>query len=767
MSALRYLAAAVNTEYSRNLKPNTQVEKCEDNQWDWESIGDEPSFLVSSKFPLYAGWYMIELRLDGSMEHLGSRLYFDIGQGFDEQSSIFVPSRKDRVGKRLVYVQNKCSEIRLDPMECAGRFSVKRLRFVPVSNHFALSRRLQRVKRDSFKIQNLSIEKKQLMMGLSNAELRRFIKAEGSSLGVSQDKQLQEYYTDTFDFVVPDYNRWIQKYEVSVFPSKEVLEQKLSTLPLQPLISVILPVYNTEERYLRLAIDSVLAQVYENWELCIVDDASPGSHIKPLLEEYSARDSRIKILFSQTNEHIAGASNKALNMATGNYVAFLDHDDTLAAHAFYAVVKCINDSPSSQIIYSDEDKIDEDGIRTSPHFKSSWNKDLFYSYNYICHFTVIERELITQIGGFRAGVDGSQDYDLLLRVMEKTNFKNITHIPHVLYHWRAIEGSTAVGAEEKTYTTSAGINALQDHFNSLGKENVSVEMSVSENMYRVKYPIPATSPLVSLLIPTRNGLEYLKPCVDGILERTSYRNYEIIILDNQSDDPETLQYLYDIEKLEKVTVKRYDDVFNYSAINNFGVWHANGEIIGLINNDVEVIDGGWLSEMVSHVSREEIGCVGAKLLYEDKTLQHAGVILGMGGVAGHSHIGLSADDPGYYYRAQLVQNYSAVTAACLLIRKSIFNEVGGLDEEHFKIAFNDVDLCLKVRGAGYRNLWTPYATLFHYESKSRGYEDTPEKQKRFASEIAAMKLKWSSSLRSDPYYSPNLCIDGASFAFRR
>lgn len=767
MSALRYLAAAVTTQFVGNLKPNTQIEKSEDSQWDWESCGDDPSFLLNTRLPLYAGWFMVELMLEGPMGQADSRIYFDIGEGFNEKDSVNIPGREGRVVKRLVHLKNKCSAVRFDPMEFSSRFTVRTFRLIPVSSKFALSRRLKRVKKRASRIKNLSTEKIQTVMTLSESELKNFVENEGNAHGVSRHKQLQEYYDDTFNIVGSVYHQWISKFETPLFVDQKALKKKQSTFDLLPLITVVLPVYNTKEKYLRQAIESVQDQIYENWELCIVDDASSAPHIKPLLEEYSATDSRIKTVFSKSNEHIAGASNRALNIASGEYVAFLDHDDTLAKHALHAVVERINDSPSSQIIYSDEDKIDENNVRYSPHFKSAWNQDLFYSYNYICHFTVIRRELISKVGGFRSGVDGSQDYDLLLRVLEQSKFKNISHIPHVLYHWRAIEGSTATGSDQKNYTTAAGIKALDDHFSSLGQENVNVGMSVKENLYRIQYPIPDVPPLVSLLIPTRNGLKYLKPCVDSIIEKTLYKNYEIIILDNQTDDPETLQYLRRIELLENVRVELYDEAFNYSAINNFGVQCANGEIIGLINNDIEVIDSDWLSEMVSQVSRDEIGCVGAKLLYEDRRLQHAGVILGMGGVAGHSFIGLSEYDPGYYYRAQLVQNYSAVTAACLLLKKSIFNEVGGLDEENFKVAFNDVDLCLKVREAGYRNLWTPHATLFHFESKSRGYEDTLEKQKRFASETAAMKLKWSKSLSSDPYYSPNLCMNGATFALRR
>lgn len=767
MSALRYLAAAVTTEYARNLKPHTQIKKSEDSQWDWESSGSDPSFLLSSKLSLYPGWYMVELMLEGGMAKADSRLYFDEGEGFNEDSSINIPGREGRVVKRLVYIKNKCSSIRFDPIEFSSSFSVNTLRFVPVSRKFALGRLLTRVQKHASRIKNLSNIKIQKIKTLSEFELKIFIENEGKARGFSEYEQLQAYYDNTFDIAGSVYQEWIQKFEVPLFVDHCALRKKQSEFEIKPLISLVMPVYNTEENYLRQAIESVQAQVYENWEFCIVDDASSAPHIKPLLEEYSAGDSRIKVIFSTSNEHIAGASNRAINIATGDYIALLDHDDLLAPHALYSVVECINKSPSSQVIYSDEDKIDENNVRTNPYFKPDWNKDLFYSNNYLCHFTVIQHDLVKQVGGFRSGVDGSQDYDLLLRVIKQANFQNISHIPHVLYHWRAIAGSTAAGAGEKEYTTSAGIKALQDHFDSLEQGDVRVEKSVSDNLYRVRFPVPKQEPLVSLLIPSRNALKYLKPCVEGIIKKTNYQNYEIIILDNQSDDPETLRYLRKIEQHERVRVELYDDVFNYSAINNFGVTHAKGEIIGLINNDIEVIGGDWLDEMVSQVSRKEIGCVGAKLLYQDETVQHAGVILGVGGVAGHCFLGLEKDDYGHFGRAQVVQNYSAVTAACLLLKKSTFIEVGGLDEERFKVAFNDVDLCLKVQEAGFRNLWTPYATLFHYESKSRGYEDTPAKLKRFDSEVAAMKLKWSSSLNSDPYYNPNLAVDAEAFTLRR
>ena len=753
MSALRYLASAIGTECSHLLKPVKDICSTGDTRFPWRSTGNNPEFEISSRIPFFPGLYMVEISLTGTMAMAVSRLYFNCGDGYSKEDSVELKGRVGNRHKRLIVLNKRCVALRLEPLEAPADFCVESLRIIPVTQQFALTRMLRRItKKISEYRLTTTAEAKENIEKLASIEQKKYIDI------------VYEKYNMTFESV--DYKHWINSYEKDEFSDSAKISREIGEFKKRPLVSIVMPVHNINENFLRKAIESVRSQTYDHWQLCIVDDASTNPKIKPMLLEFKEIDSRIEVVFSEENKNIAGASNLALSFAKGEYVAFLDHDDCLASHALFALVRSINENPNGQIFYSDEDKIDEAGNRSAPYFKPDWNQDLFYSYNYLCHFTAVSHQVISDIGGFRSGVDGTQDYDLLLRAAKRIGFKNIVHIPHVLYHWRTVVGSVAASAENKSYTTLAGIKALEDHFASLGKKGVQVKKGAKENLYRVQFPIPAAPPLVSLIIPTRNKIDYIKPCIVSILERTRYSRYEIILIDNQSDDAKTLRFLEDISRNAKVRVIKYDDVFNYSAINNFGVRHANGEIIGLLNSDTEVIDEDWLSEMVSQAIRPDIGCVGAKLLYQDNTVQHAGVILGLGGSAGHCFVGLREDDPGYYHRAQVTQNYSAVTAACLLLRKSVFEEANGLDEENFKIAFNDVDLCLKVGELGLRNLWTPYAKLYHLESKTRGYEDTTGKKKRFESEVAALKLRWASKLESDPAYNPNLGTDKYSFEIK-
>ncbi len=562
---------------------------------------------------------------------------------------------------------------------------------------------------------------------------------------------------------VVSYLTWREVNEPLIF-NTALIQKQMEALSFKPLVSVLVAVYNTDERFLRECLNSVLAQSYQNWELCIADDCSTQSYIKPLLEEYSARDSRIKVVYRPENGHISQASNSALEQATGDYIALLDHDDLLAEHALFHVVQALNENREAKVLYSDEDKIDEVGIRFNPHFKTDWNPDLLYSHNYVTHLLVIDTALVREKGGFRLGVEGSQDYDLLLRCTENLKTSEINHIPYILYHWRAIQGSTALSSGEKNYTSEAGLEALRAFMSRKYPDN-TVEHGSYSNSYRVQWSLPEEQPLVSLMIPTRDGYDVLKQCVDSILAKTDYNNYEVLILNNQSTCKKTLQYFNEISGHSKVKIVSYDRPFNFSAINNFGMEQANGDIIGLINNDIEVISSNWLTEMVSHSCRSDIGCVGAKLYYPDNRIQHAGVILGIGGVAGHAHKYFQKNALGYVSRLKLTQNYSAVTAAALLVRKEIYLEVGGMDEQ-LQVAFNDIDFCLKVREAGYRNLWSPFAELYHHESISRGAEDTPEKQERFGREIQFMKSKWAEKLVTDPYYSPNLTLEHENFSYR-
>ncbi len=543
-----------------------------------------------------------------------------------------------------------------------------------------------------------------------------------------------------------DYARWIAQNEKNL--------QESVALVYNPIVSIITPIYNTDVRYLTHMLNSVLAQTYTNWELCIADDASTNEQVHKVLEKYLKKNVNIKVVYREKNGHISEASNSALALATGKYVAFLDHDDTLAPNALYEMVKKLNENRALKFIYSDEDKIDEKGNRYNPHFKSGWNREMFFSQNYICHFTMIKRELVTRVGGFRKGYEGSQDYDLFLRVLKLINENEIERIEKILYHWRAVKGSTAYGSGEKEYAHATGQRALQDYFNSLNVD-AKVKDGMLPNTYKVDYAL-LDKPLVSLLVPTRDGHEMLHKCIQSILTKTTYSNYEIIVLDNETKCEKTLQYFEEIKNHKQIKIVEYNYPFNYSAINNFGVKHAKGDIIGLINNDVELISKDWLSEMVSYAVQDGVGAVGAKLYYDNETIQHAGVVLGIGGVAGHSHKYFQKEAYGYFSRLKIVQNYSAVTGACLLVRKKLYEEVGGLDEKNLKVAFNDVDFCLKLQERGYRNVWTPYAEAYHHESASRGAEDNPEKVKRFNAEVEYMKKRWKSKLKVDKMYNCNL-----------
>lgn len=582
------------------------------------------------------------------------------------------------------------------------------------------------------------------------------------------------------------YERWADTFDTPAPEALKALAHQAADFPRRPLISIVVPVYNTPERWLLKAVESVRAQTYPRWELCLADDASPEPHVRPLLEKLAASDPRIKVAYREKNGHISAASNSALELATGEYIGLLDHDDELVPHALHEVVALLNAHPDTDLVYSDEDKIDEEGRRHEAYFKPDWLPDLFRAQNYISHFTVYRAALVREVGGFRVGYEGSQDWDLALRVIERiADDSRIRHIPKVLYHWRAIPGSTALMLSEKNYPLEAARRALTDHF-ARRDEKVTLH-HVPGDHWRVQYPLPDEPPLVSLVIPTRNGLKFLQRCVDSILEKTTYPHYEIVIVDNGSDDEATLGYLQSLNegrhpmlrelraasqasvvpgkaRVPDVRVLRYDAPFNYSAINNFAVAKAEGELVGLLNNDLEVITPGWLEEMASQALRPGVGCVGAMLYYPNDRIQHAGVIVGLGGVAGHAFRDYPRGTEGKFNRARLVQNYSAVTAACLVIRKTIYQQVGGLDERELKIAFNDIDFCLKVRAAGYRNLWTPFAELYHHESVSRGAEDTPEKHERFRSEVETMLARWPEPIRHDPAYNPNLSLELTDFS---
>ena len=572
-----------------------------------------------------------------------------------------------------------------------------------------------------------------------------------------------------------DYIQWIREYDVLNADQRKAILNRIQAMPNKPVISIVLPVYNPPPHLLNHAIQSVREQLYPYWQLCIADDASKTEAVIALLQRHASEDSRIKLVLRADNGHISKASNSALALATGDFVALMDHDDLLPEHALFWVADAINHYPEAGLIYSDEDKIDTHGVRQDPYFKPDWNPELFLSHNLISHLGVYRRSLLQEINGFRVGFEGAQDYDLALRCIEKLKPEQIIHIPRVLYHWRIHSESTAASLATKPYAVINGEKALNEHLQRRGILGTAQSCQVG---YKINYALPEVPPLVSLIIPTRNGLHLLKQCIDSILTKTTYPNYEILIIDNGSDDPEILSYFKVLEKnhhrsanshdllkmMPSIRIIRDDQPFNYSALNNAAVRQANGTVIGLINNDIEVISPDWLNEMVALALQPGIGAVGAKLWYANDTLQHAGVVVGLGGVAGHSHKGFSKQHRGYCSRTSLVSNYSAVTAACLVIQKAIYDTVGGLNEVNLKVAFNDVDFCLKVKEAGFRNAWTPYAELYHHESATRGIEDTPEKKARFMQEVHFMQSQWGKKLQVDSAYSPNLSIHHEDFS---
>lgn len=566
-----------------------------------------------------------------------------------------------------------------------------------------------------------------------------------------------------------EYEKWIDE---NILTRNKIIDMRgnIEEFHYKPKISLIMPVYNVDPKWLKKAIQSVLNQIYSNWELCIADDASTRKQLRKILEKYSSKDKRIKIKFLPKNQGISGASNEALSLATGEFIGLLDNDDELSVDALYKCVRLLNKHSEADLIYSDEDKLEMDGRRTDPYFKPDFSLDLLLSMNYICHFCLIRTSIIKEIKGFRLGYEGSQDHDLLLRVIEKTIPERIFHIPEILYHWRKIPGSAAMVVDAKQYAFVAAKKAIKDYLKRNGIEG-DVFDGLFTGSYRVRRKIIDCAK-VSIVIPFKDQAGLLKNCVTSIWEKTLYPNYELVLVNNRSQEKETIELLNELKTHENVKLLEYDKPFNFSAINNYAVNQIDGEYVLLLNNDVEIISREWLSSMVEHIQREEVGCVGAKLLFPNNIIQHAGVIMGIG-VASHAFSGLPADFNGYAGFINTIRNYCAVTGACLLTRKKTYEELGGLDEEGFSVAYNDVDYCLKALHAGYKIVYTPYAVLYHHESASRGNDNDPnidindpDQFYRIMAEREYMVEKWEKYIQNDPYYNPNLTRGRNDFSIR-
>lgn len=557
-----------------------------------------------------------------------------------------------------------------------------------------------------------------------------------------------------------------ETYRMKVRPSeKELAAQKEETFAVAPKISIVVPLYKTPMGFLKELVSSVCQQTYENWELVLSDGSGPDSPLKKYLQSLARTEKRIKVVYTGRQLDISANTNEAVKAASGEYLAFADHDDLLEPHALYECVRALQKHPQIELIYSDEDKVDQKGKKYfEPHFKSDFNIDLLRSMNYFCHLVVVKASLIAKVGMLDSEYHGAQDYDFVLRCVEQTDA--VYHIPKVLYHWRAHRDSTAENPDSKRYAFEAGKRAVQAHYDRLGIP-ATVEEGEYPGLYRTYYHWEE-QPLVSIIIPNKDHIEDLDTCMTSIFEKSEYLNFEFIIVENNSTEEETFAFYKRLEAShENVKVVYWKEDFNYSKINNFGASYANGEYLLLLNNDTQIKNGKCIGEMLGYCMREDVGIVGARLYYEDMTIQHAGVVIGFGGIAGHAFIGMPGTANGYFSRIICAQDYSAVTAACLMTKKELYMQVGGLTEE-LKVAFNDIDYCMKVRKQGKLVVYNPYAELFHYESKSRGLEDTPEKKKRFHDEVKLFNKRWKDDVKDgDPYYNVNLSLDRADFAVRK
>ena len=559
-----------------------------------------------------------------------------------------------------------------------------------------------------------------------------------------------------------DYAEW---YSLTKPSDEELKRQREEVFAWTPKFSIVIPLYKTPERYLKEMLDSILGQTYGNWELCLVDGSPEGEDVSRIVKKYMGKDSRVKYKILGYNGGISVNTNAAIEMAEGEFIVLADHDDAMTPDALYECAKVLNEHPYCDVIYSDEDKMDMDGgALFDPHFKPDFNPDLLTSVNYICHQFIVKRELVEQVGGLRKEFDGAQDYDFIFRCTEKAN--EIVHIPKVLYHWRCHQDSTASNPQSKLYAFEAGSRAIMEHYHRMGIEVEKVEKGVDYGIYHTTFKIK-DDPLVSVIIPNKDHRQDLDLCIRSMITRGTYKNLEFVVIENNSTDPETFAYYEAIQQeFPQVRVVTWTREFNYSAINNFGVQAAKGQYLLFLNNDTELIAENFVEEMLGFCQREDVGAVGARLLYQDDTIQHAGVVIGFGGVAGHTFIGLHKAENSYFHRAMCAQDYSAVTAACMMSKKSVFDAVGGFSED-LAVAFNDIDYCMKIRSLGKLVVYAPYALLYHYESKSRGLEDTPEKVARFNREVAKFAKKWPEILKNgDPYYNPNLTLRKSNFALR-
>lgn len=695
-----------------------------------------------------SGWYAVDGSIETDKPHLHLLLYYKVGTSFSDTYRAWVTYVDGKPFPIPFRLPLDVQEFRIDLIDNHGKFTVhsfnlKRLGSIQVVLGL-LDRHIQTIRQNPFLIVSKAKRVFEILRHGGIPALRAKFGAQG---------------------LRTDYQDWQKRYDTITDQDRTLIKNHISKFEKKPKFSVVMPTYNTPTKWLTKAIESVQKQLYSEWELIIVDDASTEAHVKGIIEKYAESDVRIRAIYRDQNGHITKSTQDGVNAANNEFITFLDHDDEIPEHALYRFALEIIENPEAQFFYSDEDKITEEGLRFNPYFKSDWDPELLRSQNYICHLSVFKTERMKSLGGYRDGTEGAQDWDMILRYTHGLPRNEIRHIPEILYHWRVIATSTAHSTSSKPYVLQSQKKVIEDHLVREGmKGRVEIDRVLSH--MKVHYEEPTPLPKVSVIIPTKDQVNVLKLCITGLLHNTDYPNLEIIIVDNGSIEEKTKSYLETLKKQNSnITILRDDRPFNFSRLNNEAAKIASGSMLAFLNNDLEIKDSHWLKEMVTLASRKEVGAVGARLLYPVGLIQHAGVILGIGGVGGHCHKGRKKDDVGYFNRTVLRHEVSAVTAACLVMKKSIFDEISGFDAERFSVAFNDVDLCLRIRAKGYVNIYTPFAELIHYESISRGLENTPSKFQRFESEVAEMKERWKDVLASDPYYNPNLTLLTEDYAF--
>lgn len=743
--ALRAWRAVRRPWFEMTMRPVNDLTQDQDG---WTAVGDDPQFQLQparTRFP--TRWVRIRIDLKVTEPTLfRAVLYFDLGSGYNEVDRITLPAPADGHIAVVARLPDAVAGLRFDPLNLPGRFKIGAIAVQEIST-FEAAMRL------AFRVLRRSVRRPRDVITVARKAWRLF-----RSSGTSILRALPLAAINIPE--ASSYNHWIANYDRLTAADRDAIRRRISSFATEPKFSVLMPVYNTDLRWLRAAIDSVRAQIYTGWELCISDDASTRSDVRDELRRYAEHDPRIRLNFRSTNGNISANSNDALSLASGDFIVLLDADDVLPEHALYWVAAEIDAHPDADLIFSDEDKIDADGRRFDPYFKSDWNPALMLSQNAFCHLGVYRRALVEKVGGFRIGFEGSQDHDLALRCSRATEAKRIFHIPRILYHWRAIETSTAADGAAKPYAWDAGRRAIEEHLTHL---DISAEVGHAEfapNFYQVQYPLPPPHPRVSILIPTTGEPRFLKPCLDSIFGRTTYPNFEVLLLvsDKHRAVASRAAALHSPGNETRVRVLTHPDrPFNFAWVNNWGASQASGEILCLLNDDTEVVTSDWLEKLVARLSLERVGAVGPMLYFPDGRIQHAGVILGIGGVAVHAFNGMRRGSQGYSGRACLEQDLSCVTAGCMIIRKEAFQSVGGFDED-FAVAFNDVDLCIRLRAAGWRIVWTPAVELIHHESVSVGKHSSAKRAAQFAEEVNNMRKRWAAVLEADPNYNVNLSL---------